>query len=122
MYGTTLALAFIGGTVILFAVLRLSRKIDQIAEKLNIFEDWKHDDLIDEQLSREIEFYQKRRDQLQTETRGYYEVELGDEKLRKLIVEACGSPSDCYVDQDAQKISIDSVLAHSSQRLWLPHQ
>jgi len=92
MYDTMLSLIFAGMVATLFAVFRLNSQVDRVAAKLDGSEDWKHDDLIDEQVSRELESHLKRRQQLEAEKQEHQEVELPEEKLRRMIVEACGSP------------------------------
>jgi hypothetical protein len=123
------ALGFIivGVCVTIILVYRLSHQLSQTLSKH--FESGEHDDLIEKQTSREVQWYIKRRDQIEAEKQELPEIDLwainansknweqdliaGAQKLRNLIVEAYGdTPDTVFVSQEAQKVPMTYELAH----------
>jgi sugar-specific transcriptional regulator TrmB len=121
---TLVWLTFVGVGVMIGLGFHLSRQLHQVATRPPRSE---HDELIEKQVSREVEGYIKVRERVEAEKRQLPEIDpyridtinnweedliARAEKLRNLIVEAHGDRDTYYIDQDAQKVPMDYYLAH----------
>ncbi len=121
---TLVWLTFVGVGVTISLAFHLSRQLHQVAIRPPSLE---RDELIEKQVSREVEEYIKVRERVEAEKRELPEIDphqIGTinnweedliaraEKLRNLIVEAHGGRDTYYIDQDAQKVPMDYHLAH----------
>ena len=129
---TAQILTLVGVGVVSFFVARLSDRLDRISKQLNSniltkHGDTTHDELVDGEVARSLEWYVKRRDQLETEKKRLPRIDLwaltdsnwekklieSAETLRGLISEAYGNGTSDghHINMTADRVRLDIDLA-----------